>query len=45
MHRDFFPLAEQICKKHNVLMIADEVSKQPSHDEKSKHTQVQYRPR
>jgi 4-aminobutyrate aminotransferase-like enzyme len=26
MHRDFFPLAEQICKKYGVLMIADEVS-------------------
>jgi 4-aminobutyrate aminotransferase-like enzyme len=25
MHPDFFPLAEQICKKHGVLMIADEV--------------------
>jgi len=25
MHREFFPLAEQICKKHGVLMIADEI--------------------
>ncbi|KAL2263964.1 hypothetical protein VTK26DRAFT_3958 [Humicola hyalothermophila] len=27
MHPDFFPIAEKICKKHGVLMIADEVSK------------------
>ena len=25
MHPDFFPLARQICDKHGVLMIADEV--------------------
>jgi adenosylmethionine-8-amino-7-oxononanoate aminotransferase len=25
MHRDFFPLAEEICKKYGVLMIADEI--------------------
>jgi 4-aminobutyrate aminotransferase-like enzyme len=25
MHREFFPLAEQICKKYNVLMVADEL--------------------
>ncbi|KAF2197647.1 PLP-dependent transferase [Delitschia confertaspora ATCC 74209] len=25
MHRDFFPLAQKICKKHGVLMIADEI--------------------
>jgi 4-aminobutyrate aminotransferase-like enzyme len=25
MHREFFPLAQEICKRHGVLMIADEV--------------------
>jgi len=25
MHRDFFPLAKEICKKYSVLMIADEI--------------------
>jgi adenosylmethionine-8-amino-7-oxononanoate aminotransferase len=24
MHRDFFPLAEEICKKYSILMISDE---------------------
>jgi 4-aminobutyrate aminotransferase-like enzyme len=31
MHREFFPLAEQICKKHGVLMIADEVGGRSQH--------------
>ncbi|KAF4414673.1 acetylornithine aminotransferase [Fusarium acutatum] len=25
MHREFFPLAQEICKSHGVLMIADEI--------------------
>jgi bifunctional pyridoxal-dependent enzyme with beta-cystathionase and maltose regulon repressor activities len=25
MHRESFPLAQEICKRHGVLMMADEV--------------------